>query len=262
MRRKPLPNILYLDIETAPKLAYVWQFFKAMIGAKQVKEHGHIMSFSAIWNDDDDANILYYENRTQDDTDIVAKLIRLLDEADIVIGHNVEAFDVATINGRALTLGIRPPSPYKIVDTYKVAKKEFKFESNSLEYLTTVLPIRHKKLSHAKFPGFELWLACMSGIEEAWREMKEYNINDTLAVRDVYKQMRPWIRNHPNMAVFDEVEEHVCPACGSKHLHSRGFAYTNVGKYKRFHCQSCGKWSRTRFSERNKDTARSLLTNA
>lgn len=257
-----MPKILYLDIETAPKLAYVWRFFKEMIGAKQVKEHGHIMSFSAIWNDDDDANILYYENRTQDDTDITTRLIRLFDEADFVIGQNVQNFDCATINGRALVLGIKPPSPYKVIDTYQAAKKYFKFESNSLEYLTTILNVKHKKLSHAKFPGFELWLGCINQNPEAWAEMKEYNIVDTLAVRDVYKEMRPWITNHANMAVYDESSEHACPKCGSKHLHRRGYSYTNVGKYQRFHCQDCGGWSRTRFTERAKAAARSLLTNA
>lgn len=259
---KNLSKILFLDIETAPKLAYVWKFFKEMIGVKQVKEHGNIMSFSAIWGDDDDEKIIYYENRAQDDTDIVVNLLNLLDQADIVVGHNVEMFDVATVNGRALVLGIKPPSPYKIVDTYKVAKKEFKFESNSLEYLTTVLPIKHKKLQHAKFPGFQLWLECIRGNEEAWEEMKIYNINDTLSVRDVYFAMRPWIRNHPNVTVQNEIGVKVCPTCGSTNLHSRGYSYTNVGKYQRFHCQDCGKWSRTRFTERVKQFAKELLTNA
>lgn len=257
-----MANVLYCDIETAPKLAYVWQFFKAFISPKQVKEHGHIMSFSGIWNDDADEDILYFENRTQDDTKLVKQMIKLLDKADMVVGHNVEYFDVATINARALVLGIKPPSPYKIVDTYKAAKRYFKFESNSLEYLTKVLKVAHKKLTHAKFPGFELWLACIAGNKEAWKEMKEYNINDTLAVRDVYMEMRPWIRNHPNMAVFGESEEIECNVCGSVHLHKRGFAYTNFGKYQQYQCQECGHWLRTRFSERDKTSNKSLLTNA
>lgn len=259
---KRMPKILYLDIETAPKKAYIWQFFKAMIGAKQVLEHGYIMSFSAIWNDDGDKNILYYENRTENDTKIVKALLRLLDEADMVVGHNVEYFDVATINARALVLGLKPPSPYKIVDTYKAAKKYFKFESNSLEYLTTVLPIKHKKLTHAKFPGFVLWDQCLQGNPAAWKEMKDYNINDTLAVRDVYKEMRPWIRNHPNLAVWNEDGVPRCNVCGSEHLHKRGKIPTNTGLYQQYQCQDCGHWLRTRFSERLKSAAKGLLTNA
>ena len=257
-----MPKIGYLDIETAPKLAYVWQFFKANIGVKQVREHGHIMSFSWIWNDDNDDKVIYYENRTQDDVDITAKLLALLDEADVVIGQNSDRFDLPTINGRALVAGLKPPSPYKTVDTCLVARKEFGFPSNSLEYLTTVLKTKHRKLTHAKYPGFELWLACMQGDEEAWKEMREYNIVDTLSVRDVYKAMRPWVRNHANLAVHIESDEHVCPKCGSDRLHRRGYAYTNVGKYIRFQCTDCGGWSRTRYTEYPKEKAKSLLTNA
>ena len=257
-----MPNILYLDIETAPKLAYVYQFFKTNISPKQVKEHGYIISYSAIWNDDPDDRVIYNETRTENDTKLVKQLIKLLDKADFVVGHNAEMFDAATINARALVLGLKPPSPYKVIDTYKAAKRYFKFESNSLEYISGVLDIEHKKLAHNKFPGYELFIECVRGNPEAFEENKKYNIWDTLTVRDVYKEMRPWIRNHPNVAVFDEVEKHVCPACGGTHLHARGYSYTNVGKYHRYHCQDCGKWSRTRFTERAKNAARSLLTNA
>lgn len=257
-----MADILYLDIETRPKLAYVWKFFKEFISPNQVLENEVIVSFSAIWNDDKDKSCMYHENHTEDDSGIVTKLIELMDEADMVVGHNVKKFDVGTINGRALVLGIDPPSPYKIVDTFKVAKDQFHFPSNSLEYLSKVLPIKHKKLKHAKFPGFELWAECIKENKEAWKEMKKYNIQDTLAVRDVYRFMRPWIRNHPNLAVQDELTEHACIACGSKDLERRGFAYTNVGKYQRYRCKSCGKWHRTRFTERDKAASKSLLTNA
>src|SRR3546814_15987786 len=118
--------------------SYVWRFFKENIGAKQVREHGCIMSFSWIWNDDADSKVIYHENRTDDDVDITAKLIALLDEADVVIGQNSDRFDLPTINGRALVAGLKPPSPYKTVETCLVARKEFGFPSKSLDYLTTV----------------------------------------------------------------------------------------------------------------------------
>lgn len=257
-----MPNILFLDIETAPKLAHVWQFWKTNIGLNQLKTFGHIMSFAAIWNEDGDKNALYFETRTENDERLVRQLIRLLDDADIVVGHNVDQFDLGTIKARALALGIKPPSPYKIVDTLKIAKKQFRFDANSLAYLCEVLPIKHKKLKHNKFPGFELWKECMAGNDEAWKEMKKYNVWDTLSVRDVYYLMRPWIANHPNVANAEESEELLCPKCGSSHVHCRGYAYTNVGKYRKFQCQDCGGWSRTRITERFKELARSLLTNA
>lgn len=259
---KQLANILYLDIETSPSLGYIWRMWKENIGVKQLKENMRVLSFSAIWNDNPDSEVMYFEHRGPNDKKLIQSYLNLVDKADVVIGHNVQNFDCATMNGRAMVLGLKPPSPYKIVDTYQVAKKEFRLEANSLEYLSSVLDIQNKKLSHKKFPGFELWRECLAQNDEAWEEMKEYNIVDTLAVREAYKIMRPWIRNHANMAVFEESDEMVCPKCGGHHLQRRGFAYTNVGKYQRFVCTDCGGWARSRFTEYPKDKAKNLLVNA
>lgn len=257
-----MPKILYLDIETAPTLGYVWRLWKENIGVKQIKDNMRVLSFSAIWNDDPEKKVMYFEERGKSDKPLIKKFLELANEADVIIGHNVQNFDCATMNGRAMILGLKPPSPYKVVDTYQVAKNEFKIEANSLEYLSLVLGIKNKKLSHKKFPGFELWAECLAQNDEAWEEMKLYNIVDTLAVREVYKIMRPWIRNHANMAVFKEAEGMICPKCGSHHLQRRGFAYTNVGKYQRFVCKDCGGWARTRFTEYPKDKTKNLLVNA
>lgn len=244
-------RILILDIETSPKLAYVWRFFKENISPKQVKEHGHIMSFAAKWLGEDE--IFYFENRDDVDVEIVSQLTSLLDQADMVVAHNGEEFDLKQIRARAVVHKLKPPSPVKVIDTLKVARREFGFPANSLEYLSNVLNIKHKKKSHAKFPGFELWLECLRGNEEAWREMRDYNIHDVLVLEEVYLIFRAWDTKHPNVLVKDDVEEPKCPKCGSVHVHKRGFAYTNVGKFQRFQCLSCGGWSRTRYSEHGKN---------
>lgn len=253
------PKIVFLDIETAPRVAYVWDFFKANISPKQVLDHGMILSFAAI---DDKDNMQGAYNSDEDDKAITQMLVQVLDEADFVIGHNLGKFDRGVINGRAAIHGIKPPSPYKVIDTYKVAKKEFNFPANSLEYLCDVFDVQHKKKDHAKYPGWTLWIECLKGNAEAIDEMMEYNEYDVLAVRDLYYKMRPYISDHPNFGVYMEDEDHVCPYCGGTHLHRRGYAYTKVGKYQKFQCQGCGGWSRTRFNEYDKAAGKMLLTNA
>lgn len=254
-----MTNIYVIDIETAPKIAYVWRFFKEHVGAKQVLDHGHIMSFAAKKLGSD--QIIYHENRKDDDSLITKHLIEVLDDADIVIAQNGDRFDLPTINGRALVHGFQPPSPYKTVDTLQVARKEFKFERNSLEYLAMVLGCEAKG-GHHKFPGFELWLECLRGNEEAWEEMQVYNIQDVLTLEEVYLKMRPWIRNHPNLGIYLEQDQAVCPKCGSKHVHQRGYTTTNTGKYKKFRCVNCGGWGRSRYTEYDKDKRKALLVNA
>lgn len=245
------PKILIGDIETSPNMAYVWRFWKENISPKQVLEHSHIMSYAAKWLHSKE--IIYEDNQTDNDYKIVSSLCNLLDEADIFVAHFGSKFDLPKIKARALVHGIKPPSPVKIIDTKVVASKEFNFPSNSLEYLSEVLGCSVKKKSHAKFPGFVLWTECLKGNQEAWKEMKEYNIDDVLSLEEIYLKMRPWISNHPNVALFEESDVPKCPKCGSTHMHKRGKAFLQTGLYSRYQCQSCGGWSRTRYKENKKN---------
>jgi DNA polymerase elongation subunit (family B) len=253
-----MPKILILDIETAPNIAFVWRFFKENVGAKQVLDHASIMSYAYKWLDESDVH--YDDVRFQSEDSLLKGLVDALDVADLVIAHNGARFDLPTIAGRALVHGIKPPSPYKIIDTLLVARSEFNFPSNSLEYLAKVLECTPKG-GHKNFPGFELWLECLRGNIEAWDEMRHYNIQDVTTLEEIYLKMRPYIKNHPNVAVYDQVDDRPhCPKCGSDHVQSRGYVMTNVFKFRKFQCQSCGGWSRTRISEPN-EYRHALLVN-
>lgn len=241
-------KVLLIDIETAPKVAYVWRFWQENVSAKQVLEHGHLMSFAAKWLHDDPEKTIYFENRKENDKDIIEKLVYLLDQADIAVAHNGERFDIPQIRARALVHGIKPFSPVKIVDTYRVAKKEFNFPSNSLEYLCNVLDLPVKKGGHKKFPGFELWLECLRNNDEAWEELKEYNVLDVIALEHLYLDMLPWMVNHPNVAIYEEADNPLCPKCGGNHIQWRGYTYSNVAKNHRFQCMDCGGWGRSRYT--------------
>lgn len=239
-----MARILILDIETAPNVAYVWRFFKENVGAKQVIENGYMLSYAAKWLDEKE--VFYEDLSNQHEADMLTKLAKLLDEADIVVAHHGDMFDLPHIQGRFLVHGIKPPAPYKQVDTKKIAKKEFNFPSNSLEYLAVVLNLPIKKGQHRKFPGFELWLGVLRNDPEAWAEMKEYNIDDILVLEQLYKVFRPFHRLHPNVAVFDDEHDVHCPKCNSDNIQYRGYAHTTVGRYHRFQCNDCGGWGRDR----------------
>lgn len=218
------------------------------------------MSFAAKWLGKDE--ILYEENRKENDKKIIEKLCYLLDQADIVIAHNGEQFDLKQIRARALVHKIPPPSPVKIIDTLKVARHEFGFPSNSLESLSSILDLKIKKGGHKKFPGFELWLECLRGNNEAWEEMKHYNIVDILALEELYLRLRPWDTKHPNLSVYGDspAEEPECSKCGSTDIQWRGYSHSSVGKFHRYQCKCCGGWSRTRYSLLSKND--NVLSNA
>lgn len=255
-----MARVLILDIETSPNVAYVWRFWKENVGAKQVLQNGTMLSFAAKWLDE--GGVVYEDVSNQSELKMLAVLFKLLDEADIVVAHNGDKFDLPHIQGRGLVLGLKPPAPYKTIDTVKVARDQFNFPSNSLEYLSKVLDLKNKKDGHKKFPGFELWLGVLANNPEAWAEMKEYNIMDILALEELYLRFRPYMRNHPNVAVHEEAEEPLCPKCGSKHIHFRGYAYTNVGKYHRFQCNDCGGWGKSRYMLQPANIRKNIMGNA
>ena len=251
-------KILILDIETSPNIAYVWGAWKQNVGHNQWLKKFDIMSYAAKWLNSEE--IIYEENREGDDYNLVASLFELLDEADMVVAHNGQKFDLPKIIGRGIVHGFTPPSPYRVLDTLLVARREFGFIQNTLAALCEEMGLALKS-DHKKFPGFELWSECLRGNDEAWEEMREYNIQDIVTLEQLYLRMRPFMRNHPNVVRTPVDGAIQCPKCGSENIQFRGYYYTAAGLcYRRFRCMDCGSWGRLRFSE--KDRSASLGRNA
>jgi len=242
------PKILLFDIETAPSLAYVWSLWKEIMSMDFVEANWYILCWCAKWYGEEE--MLYgslreseeYENDPENDKVILKQLWKLLDEADIVVTQNGIKFDRKKVNTRFIMNGMKPPSPYKMVDTLRVAKQHFAFTSNRLNDLGKFLKLGAK----VQTGGFKLWRKCMQGNCIAWEKMLKYCKRDVILLEKVYKKMLPYISNHPNIGNFVDAIEMVCPNCGKNKLHKRGFAYTNVLKYRRYRCKSCGAWSRGR----------------
>lgn len=238
------PRILVLDIETAPIEAYTWGLFDQNPGLPMMKADWTVLSWSAKWLGEP---AIFYKDVSEqknkrDDSKILKGIWALLDACDIVLTQNGKAFDIKKLNARFCIHGMKPPSPYKHIDTRQMAKRTFGFTSNSLEYLGNALGVQHKKLKHKKFPGFELWRACLSGVPEAWAEMKAYNKQDILALEDIYNRLAPW-HNPVDFSPYVKGAAHVCP-CGEGKLQRRGFDVTSTGRFQRYQCLSCGAWSR------------------
>lgn len=88
-----------------------------------------------------------------------------------------------------------------------------------------------------------LWLECLKGNEDAWEEMKRYNIDDVLTTEEMYLVMRPWMQTHPNIAAANG--RCACPKCSSVDIQFRGYVTSRVGvAYRRFRCNDCGGWGR------------------
>lgn len=238
-------QILVLDIEITPSIGYTWG--KWEVNVIEFIRNWHLLSFAYKWLGEK-TNVLALPDFKGykpgcDDKELLKPLWNLLDEAQIVVAQNGDKFDIRKINTRFLTHNMTPPSPYKTVDTLKIARSKFGFNSNKLDDLGADLGVGRK----VKHDGFDLWKGCMAGDMRSWATMKRYNIQDVYLLEKVYLKFRPWHSTHPSV-INDKLKE--CPKCGHDDLISRGSAYTKTMIYKRFRCNKCGGWSKGVTGER------------
>lgn len=239
------PSIILLDIETSPITAYTWATFDTNV--IKVLEPSKILSCS--WKELNSDTIYVktiadypqYQPGKVEDLHLVTDVWKVLDEADIVIAHHGDAFDIKKLNARFVMHGLSAPSFYETVDTKKVASRYFKFDSNSLNSLGVYLN-EGKKYENG---GFDLWVRCIAGDKEAWEKMKDYNKQDVLLLERIYLRLRPFMDNHPNLNVITDSDKSdlACTTCLSTNLTKRGFSITRSSRKQRYQCGDCGSWS-------------------
>lgn len=243
-------KVLVFDIETSPNLGYIWGKWQQDV--IRFEREWYVLCFGYKWLGERKTNVVAlpdfrgYKKDPENDYHVVKALWELFDEADIVIAHNGDAFDIKKMNMRFLTHGLPPPSPYKSIDTYKVARKYFKHNSLKLDDLGKLLGVGQK----ADTGGFDTWLGCMRGDPAAWARMTKYNKQDVVLLEKVYYALRPWMDNHPGINLIEGVLNG-CPKCGSTKLQRRGTLKTTKSLvYQRYQCQNCFGWSQARVAER------------
>jgi DNA polymerase elongation subunit (family B) len=245
------PKILLLDIESSPNVAYVWGKWQQDV--IEYQKEWQLLSFAYKWLGDKEVHCITKKDfHNKSDKPLVKQLWNVINEADIIIAHNGDEFDNKKAKAKFIEHGLTPPSPYKTIDTKKVAKSQFKFNSNKLDDLGKLLGVGRKH----KTGGFDLWLGCMANDPASWKLMATYNKQDVLLLERVYLKLLPWIQNHPNLAMWNGNTS--CPKCGHKRLKSKGIYHTKTSSYRRYLCLGCGGHSRTRLSEK---TAKPELVN-
>lgn len=252
------PKVLILDIETKPIIAHVWQLWDNNVSLGQIQSDWSVLSWAAKWLDKD--KVMYMDQRhsknIDDDKKILEEMWKLLDECDVVLTQNGRAFDIKKLNARFIINGMQPPSSFKHIDTYRIAKSVFGFTSNKLEYMTDKLCTKYKKLKHKKFPGHEMWAECLKGNKAAWRAMEKYNKYDVLSLEELYHKLAPW-DSSINFELYSDDADMRCN-CGSTKFKKRGFFFTNSGKFQRYKCKKCGAETRSRQNQFSKEKKKSI----
>lgn len=231
-------RVLVFDIETLPGVRYFWEQGQKDYNTDSIIKDWCVLSWSAKWLFEPEHESMVLtpaEARGHDDKRILDGIWKLLDQADIVVAHNGQKFDVVKLNWRFIVHDMLPPSPYQIVDTREHATK-IKPTSRKLDWLAEKLGYGHKLHT-----GYGLWVLCSEGDRDSLQKMLAYNEKDVYILEDIYVTLRPWLK-HPNMSLFVHTDKKVslCPHCASDHINPIGNYYTGAGVFQSFRCENCG----------------------
>lgn len=231
------PRILAYDIERVPALAYTWGLYDQRIGINQVVLPGETVSWAARWVGDPKSKVVFRSTFHHGKERMLSDLWDLWDQADALMGWNSTGFDRKHVQTEFLLAGLNPPTPSKEIDLMRAVKRQFKFLSNKLDWVSGELGVG-KKIAHE---GFGLWSKVMAGDERAWTRFQRYNEQDVHLLLDLYAKLLPWLPSNLNANLYGADG---CPRCGqSGTLQSRGTRRTTVATYPRYWCAACGGWS-------------------
>lgn len=225
-------KILTLDIETKPAVAYVWGLFDQNISLNQLISPSAPICVAAKFLGEKD--VFFASDWGEGGhSGMIREIHRLISEADAVVTYNGDGFDLKKLRGEFLLEGLTPPPPVTSIDLLKTVKK-LGFQSTKLAYIGPLLRIGDK----IKHEGFDLWSSVMLDDTKAQERMERYCIGDVRLTERLYKELFPYIHNHPHLGE----DAGACGACDGHNLQRRGFRRTKSYLIQRLQCQDCGSW--------------------
>ena len=186
------PNVLYADIEIGFNICYSWQIGnKIRLSPDNILEERKIICISYSWGGEKEVKTLIAHKG--DEYKMLQEFAKLAEKADIIVGHNLDEFDIKHIRTRCIYLGIPFPTKINTIDTLKLARRNFRFNSNKLDYLAQFLGVGEKEDTG----GIELWKQIvLYNNKEALKKMVLYCENDVVILKKVHKKLQEFVPTH------------------------------------------------------------------
>lgn len=243
-------KVLFFDIETAPLETFLWHPRQDYIPMEMIKEDTFIINWGAKWSGDRrimSGLVTPDEALKRNDKRLIKELAQLIRQADVLVGHNINGFDLPKLNGRLMHYQLEPLGPVRTIDTLALSKRNFMLAYHKLDYLAQFLGIGNKIRT-----DFQLWRDCVDGSPKALKEMQRYNIQDVKLTEQVFEAMKPYVRNLPRLYRGVHGNSRICPFCGEDALIIRGYYDTQGSSFPRFQCKNCWRYSRAKSSDKTK----------
>ena len=229
---------LFFDIEVSANIGLFWQSgYKLNIGPENIIKERAIICICYKWEDDRTVHSLKWDAK-QDDKKLLQQFIKVINASDEAVGHNGDRFDLSWIRTRCLFHKIDMFPNYVTIDTLKIARQKFRFNSNKLNYIADFLGIGEKIKT-----DFGLWKNIMLNKDPiAMAAMIKYCQKDVVLLEKVYKELAKHTVNKTHYGVIFGGDRGSCPECGSDTLkiQNRRISASGVRKIQ-FQCSTCGK---------------------
>lgn len=230
---------LFFDIETSPNIGLFWEAgYKKNIDYSNIIKERAIICICYKWEDAKEVYALNWDAK-QDDKKMLEKFIVIADQADELVGHNGDKFDLAWIRTRCLFHGISMFPKYETIDTLKIARQKFRFNSNRLNYIADFLGIGQKIKTE-----FGLWKDIVLNKDaKAMDAMIKYCKKDVVLLEKVYKELSKHVAPKTHYGVIFGADRGSCPECGSDELVKSKRRVTASGTiYIQYQCKTCHKF--------------------
>ena len=225
-------KVLIYDIETSYNIVSTWRVgYNINLSADSIIDERKIICVSYKWLGEDEVHTIAWDHN-RDDKTLLENFIKVMNQSDIMVAHNGDKFDIKWIRARAIKHGLSMLPFYVQVDTLKIAKKNFYFNSNRLDYLCKFLGFEGKK---STTPG--LWDKVIRGSNkeslEGLNEMIDYCEEDVRQLEKLYIKFRDWDKpkQHAGSLLYGNTAS--SPVDGSTDLTLVKTVTTNAGTRKR-----------------------------
>jgi len=182
------PRVLIYDIETSYNIVKAFRAgYNLTINPGDIIKERKIICISYKWLDEDRTYTIAWD-KNQDDKFLLEQFIEVLNEADLIVAHNGDRYDIKFIKARAVKQGLKMRIKYPSFDTLKVAKSKFLFNSNKLDYLGEFFGLGKKiPTTMALWDG-----VILDKCPKAMNKMIEYCERDVKLLEDIYKILMGW----------------------------------------------------------------------
>jgi len=223
------PKILIYDLEVSYNIVKSWRVgYNLNINPSDIIKERKIICVSYKWLGEDQIYNIQWD-KNQDDKFLLEQFIPVLNEADLIVAHNGDRFDLKWLKTRAIYHDLEMLVNYPQFDTLKVAKKKFNFNSNKLDYISEYLGFENKIKTSIKLWDDIIFKDCPKAMDE----MVKYCNMDVELLEKVYNKLVHWENPKYHFGVNNNLPKESSPVSGGYNLELVKTVTTAQGTIKR-----------------------------